>query len=252
MEEFQISRRKGLKALGATAGAALLGTGLSSVANAAPRVPQAAPGRPAEGTRYYVKINNNSKIDDQNALLFQAKPELPSDVYALAWFTKKCHMNTYAKFDFTIDYSFVWGQVGNLGPGRNYSAGSKPVPAQLGDIITLNYDGAYQFMDQTPGGPMGSLIVAEDSSVPGSGDKDQGNVGIGMSNSGLFVVETQHNAKVEFLPDPKYWIGFGSHVDGDVVTTDELIAPIEIDFEGYTHIECTYDGSNWTFVRSND
>jgi hypothetical protein len=202
-------------------------------------------------TEYQVTINNDSQIDDMNALLFQQKPVQPKDAYALAWFSKKCHKGTFATFGFTIDYSFVWGQTGNLGPGRNYSAGNKPVPAQLGDQITLDYDGGFQFLYQKPGAPPDSLIIMEDANVPGAGNADRGNVGIGMSGKGLFVVPTQNDSNVQFLPDPKYWIGFGMHVPGDVVEINELTAAIEIDLQGYTNIDCTYDGKNWSFKRFN-
>lgn len=253
-DKLPLSRRKALAALGLTAGATLLG------AAAAPSVRAAAPTRfPAsgksrstaiKGTAYSVTINNNSKIDNENALVFQELPNQPSDVYSLAWLSEMCHAGTSVEFDWTIDYAFVWGKTGTLKPGVSYKAG-QIMP--IDDITTQNtvglsyVQGGYEFGPMTPGADPGSLVVKQDDTVPGPPSTDQGNVGIGMSGAGTFVVPTQPSTGVEFEMTPTYWLAFGRYEAGVVVSTSILTNPFELQYpDGETKATADFDGQNWT------
>lgn len=59
------------------------------------------------GQSYSIRINNGSKIDGQNAIIFQKAPTLPQDVRTLAWHSKRCLKKTWVQFDWTLDFNFA-------------------------------------------------------------------------------------------------------------------------------------------------
>jgi rhizosphere induced protein len=206
------------------------------------------------GQPYSITITNSSAVDNQNAIVFQTLPTLPQDVRTLAWLTKKCHMGTWVEFDWTLDFNFVWGQSGTLSVGANYMAG-QVIPADLtiNNQVTLSYDGGFSFSDESQGPEPGSLFIKEDNSVPGPGSPDQGNVGIGMSGVGTFVVPTlpTGNGGVQFEVSPQYWVAFGSYEQGTVITEDILTFPVGLDFSpGQFNADCTFTGLGWNINYS--
>lgn len=251
MEEFQINRRTGLKALGVAAGAALLGTGLSSVANAAPRALLGAPERPKASTGYSVTIYNESKLMDHYALVYQQLPKMQPSVVTLAWLSQVLNSGANITFDWTIDYNFLWSANGDLAPGTHWRAGQQ-VDADLekNNYITLHYNkGAYSFINQ---GHMDGdgLFIFEDRSVPKVGDPGSGSVGIGMSGHGTFVRPTASNTNLSFSPTPRYYVAFGDFEQSTVLDIEELTQPQEIVFEpGNFHIDATYDGRDWSIKQ---
>ena len=203
------------------------------------------------GQQYQIRIVNNSKIDNQNAIVFQQQPDLPSDVYSLAWLSKMCHAGTWIDFDWTIDYNFVWGQEGDLKPGVNYKAG-QVVPADftVNSKVTLLYDGGFKFGPTVQGPTPGNsaLYVSQPTGVPGYDDPNQGSVGIGMSGSGTYVTPTSSDGAggTQFTINPVYWVAFGSHLAGTVVTQDILSFPQELKFpDGRFSADCEFTGNGW-------
>ncbi|SCG73189.1 hypothetical protein [Micromonospora rifamycinica] len=252
MKEFRISRRDGLVALGAGLGAALLGAGPASRAAAGAREGAARVG--AAPVSYSITILNNSALDDMNAILFQEMPVLPSDAVTLAWMSKMCHPSTTVEYQWSIDYNFVWGQVGTLVPGTQFVAG-QTLSADLtqNNLVTLSYvGGGFEFGPTSSSGKNGSLIIKEDGTVPGAGDQDQGSVGIGMSGAGTFVVPTLTNAGVEFDPKPTYWVAFGSFESSEVMDVSELTTPAQVLYPaGMTSAKAVFDGKGWTISYSS-
>ncbi|MDG4816262.1 MULTISPECIES: hypothetical protein [unclassified Micromonospora] len=255
MREIRISRRGGLAALGAGLGAALLGTSRTDQARAASR------GAPSHDSRakkdavgYSVTISNASALDGMNAILFQENPVLPSDAVTLAWMSKMCHPSTTIEYKWTIDYNFVWGQVGTLVPGTQFVAG-QILAADLtqNNQVGLSYvDGGFEFGPTGPSGKNGSLIIKQDDSVPGPGNDDQGSVGIGMSGAGTFVVPTVPNLGVEFDPKPTYWLAFGSFASSEVMDISELTQPAKLVYPvGMTSAKAVFDGKEWNISYGN-
>lgn len=255
MKEIRISRRDGFVALGAGLGAALFGVGPAGRASAGPRGGATATSPPPkDAVGYSITITNNSALDGMNAILFQETPVLPSDAVTLAWMSKMCHPSTVVEYQWSIDYNFVWGQVGTLVPGTQFVAG-QILPADLtqNNLVTLSYvDGGFEFGPTSSSGKNGSLIIKEDDTVPGPGNQDQGSVGIGMSGAGTFVVPTLPNAGVEFDPKPTYWVAFGSFSSSEVMDVSELTTPAQVSYpSGMTSAKAVFDGKGWTISYGN-
>jgi len=234
MEDIVISRRQGLKALGAAAGAALIGTGLAKVANAAPRILTPGP----DGTQYAVTVVNNSS-NDFDICMYQEDPDLGvPNVMSLAWFTKFAVSNSNVRFSWTIDYSFVWSETGFLKPGVNFTA-SQTWPAdpsvnrvgnvkQAGNQLGLTHGKGYEFTSTpTKGAQVGTLYIAEDGTIP----LKQASVGIGMGGSGTFAVQAQPNLPLTFTPHPNYWVTAGSFSKGEVMDIGAITNAASIEFE---------------------
>ncbi|SCE70617.1 hypothetical protein GA0070558_103173 [Micromonospora haikouensis] len=255
MREIRISRRGGFAALGAGLGAALLGTSLAGQARAASRGAPSHDSRPKkDAVGYSITISNASALDGMNAILFQENPVLPSDAVTLAWMSKMCHPSTTIEYQWTIDYNFVWGQVGTLVPGTQFVAG-QILEADLtqNNLVTLSYvDGGFELGPTSSSGKNGSLIIKEDDTVPGPGNDDQGSVGIGMSGAGTFVVPTVPNTGVEFDPKPTYWVAFGSFASSEVMDVSELTQPAKVVYpDGMTSAKAVFDGKEWTISYGN-
>ncbi|WP_198653436.1 hypothetical protein [Actinocorallia populi] len=193
---------------------------------------------------------NDSQLDSENAIVFQKHPEKPADVYSLAWLSKACHADTWVEFDWTVDYNFVWGQSGDLKVGAQFKAG-QVVPADLvaNNQISLTYeDGGFKFGPTSRNPVRGSLFISQGSDVPGYSDPNQGSVGIGMSGAGTFVKPTSPDGGggVQFTINPVYWVAFGSHEQGEVITTDVLSFPQELKYpDGKFNAECRFTGAGW-------
>ncbi|QUQ64209.1 hypothetical protein [Kutzneria sp. CA-103260] len=252
MEEFRISRRQGLVALGATLGSALLGTSLANVANAATGTRQNMAAVQPNKVDYSVKIFNDSLLEGYQAIIFQEDPTLGDDAVTLAWMTKTCHAGTSVTFLWGLDYNFIWGQQGTLAPGTKFSAG-QIIPADLtqNNGVTLSYvDDGYVFSKTTPY-KGSSLHVFEDQTVPKAGTPNSGSVGVGMSGFGTFVVPTGSNMNVDFSPSPLYWIAFGKYTTSTVMNIAQLTVPVRIQFkDGETAALAIYDGRNWDITYS--
>ncbi|MGY3515536.1 hypothetical protein [Micromonospora haikouensis] len=255
MREIRISRRGGLVALGAGLGVALFGTSLADQARAASSGASPHDSRPKkDAVGYNIMISNASALDGMNAILFQENPVLPSDAVTLAWMSKMCHPSTTIEYKWSIDYNFVWGQVGTLVPGTQFVAG-QILSADLtqNNLVTLSYvDGGFEFGPTSSSGNSSSLIIKEDDTVPGPGNDDQGSVGIGMSGAGTFVVPTVPNTGVEFTPKPTYYVAFGSFESSEVMDVSELTQPAKVVYpDGMTSAKAVFDGKEWTISYGN-
>lgn len=208
------------------------------------------------GTQYSITIHNASQIPNHRAIVFQKDPTLPADVKSLAWLSKVSQPDTEVTYTWTLDYNFVWGQVGELRSGVNYQAG-QVLPADLTNHnqVTLSYSGGGFSFGATDANPTsGSLFVHEAADVPGYGNTDQGSVGIGMYGQGTFVLPTNPTGAgggIQFTPHPQYWVAFGNYTQGEVVDESVLYAPAQVSFSGSSfHADCTFNGSDWTITYS--
>ena len=198
------------------------------------------------GVTYSLVFQNNS-TNQGSGCVYQEDPNLTkANVMSLAWFSKIAATKTKITFTWTIDYSFVWAETGELIPGVMFMAG-QTFPADLSttNSITLsNIGGAYQFQNQGQGAVAGNLYIREDNTVP----LKQASVGIGMSGAGTFVVQAQPNINLIFTPHPKYYITFGTFTAGQVLDTLSITDKAEIAFPpGVTSMTAILNPDNtWT------
>lgn len=200
------------------------------------------------GQQYSINFTNNS-TNGWNACVFQQDEQINiPDVMSLAWFTQMCNPGTSCTFTWTIDYSFVWSETGNLVPGVTFDAGQTVAATSLtsGNSITLDNNGAFYFNPATPvtGTPSGSLYINQTNNIP----LNLGAVGIGMSGAGTFVVQAQPNIDLTFTPHPEYWMAFGQYEAGVVLNTQQMTNITEVAFPPnvYTMYVTLDAGNNWT------
>lgn len=180
------------------------------------------------GAQYsIIAINNSTEVG--SFCVFQSDPNVNDPrVVSLAWFSKPVVPRTKTQFTWTIDYSFVWSETGELIPGVIFDA-SQTFPADLSStnqVTFMNAGGAFTFSNQTSGPDAGSLYILEDRSIPSS----TASVGIGMSGAGTFVVPSQPNTTLIFSPRPKYWITFGNYTPGQVLDITSISQKAQVDF----------------------
>lgn len=208
------------------------------------------PSLPSGGVEYSVIFQNNSS-NAWNACIYQTDPDIGNyNVQSLAWLTKAAAPTTTVAFDWTIDYSFVWDETGLLKPGVVFDA-SQTWAANLSttNAVTLTHPSTpqssyYTFENQGQGPNQGSLYVYTDNTVP----LNMASVGIGMSNAGTFVVQAQPNLNLIFTPHPRYWITFGTFIQGEVLDETEITNVAEIDFPPciYTMYATLNADNTWT------
>lgn len=195
------------------------------------------------GVMYSLVFVNNSP-ETFDAAVYQNDPDLGNpNVESLAWFTKTAAPSTTVVFSWTIDYSFVWCQTGQLRPGVLFNA-SQVWPADLSTSNKVGFTqqgGAYTFEDQIQGAQAGTLYISQDQTI-GSG---QASVGIGMSGSGVYAVQAEPNLQVNFTPHPQYWITFGQFVQGQVLDIGQIT-------DTAAHIEFPHDVNSMTAILNND
>jgi hypothetical protein len=201
-----------------------------------------------------VFINNSSNSGD--ACVYQYDPDMDAyDVMSLAWFSKGTAPTTTLRFYWTIDYSFVWDEVGELSPGVVFQASQMWPADPTGDnCITLTYlddPNAYTFKDLGPCGEIGNLYIHGDRSVP---VKDAA-VGIGMSGAPYVVRPAQSNWQWVYTPKPMYWITLGTFEAGEILDIESISTKQAIHFDrGIYSMTVTLNHDNtWTVEEtSND
>jgi len=198
------------------------------------------------GVKYSVQFRNHSS-NNGSVCVYQTQPDLSSNVMSLAWFTQYVYQTSTATYSWSIDYSFVWAETGELMPGitfldtQNWSADLSTT-----NKVTFTHDaqhGAYTFKDQTAGSA-GSLTIVEDNTIP----LKQASVGIGMSGAGTFVVQAQPNLSLIFTPHPQYWITFGNYTQGEVLDITSITNAALLSFPTgvYSLVATLNQDNTWT------
>lgn len=205
-------------------------------------------------TQYNLTVINDS-TNFVDFCVFQTPPDLGTqDVNALAWLAEPAFPTTTVHFKWTIDYSFVWSNTGDLAVGSVFEASQdwpadpsgKDAPQQA--MLTYG-QGAYTFVDGatpvvTP--QHGNLYIREDGSLP----LRQASVGVGMSGKGTFAVPVQPNQNLVFTPHPKYWVTAGTFTPGQVIDEEQISDKAAIAFPpGVFSMVATLNQDNtWTVV----
>ncbi|UTW64740.1 protein RhiA [bacterium SCSIO 12741] len=201
----------------------------------------------ATGTSYSVNCVNNSTTD-WVFYVYQTMPQQPSDIFSLAWFASpyKISVGSSIRFNWTIDYSFVWGNTGTVTPGVTFDAGGT-VPCDLAgeNMTTFSLDNnAPQLSTPVEGGQAGSLTINEAGNVP----NDVFSTGIGMSGYGTFVQQAYANTTQVYTPEPEYWVAAATEMQMGVVLAQTVNQAASFKFEPNVYsIKATLGSDNlWT------
>ncbi len=203
------------------------------------------------GTKYTLNFVNNSSLTG-DACVYQQDPDINDpNVMSLAWFCKPATPTTTVRFEWTIDYSFVWSETGKLQPGVMFTA-SQDWPADLTSSNQVQFTkvgGAYTFQNQQQGPQPGTLYVNQDGTIT----PNQASVGIGMSGSGTFAVQSQPNITAMFTPHPQYWITFGDFSQGEVLDITQITSDANIDFgvNNYSMTAILNADNTWTVEQTS-
>lgn len=200
-------------------------------------------------------INNSNNIG--NFCCYQRDPNITDPkVMSLAWYVFRTAPTTSAKFSWTIDYQFVWSQVGKLGPGVLFNASQKwdaPLTGNNGVDFT-NSDGAFTFSNPAHFGQNGTLYIAQDTTIPAGKAAVGINMGIAGSptgaGSGTFVVAAQPNLVANFTPKPTYWVTFGNYVTGQVLDIGQITQSAQVSFPPnvYSMYAVLNQDNTWTIT----
>lgn len=199
------------------------------------------------GTSYSLTLKNES-AQHYTFYVFQKDPDQASaDIFSLAWFASPFAIvpGNQIKFNWTIDYNFVWGATGTLMPGVTFHA-SGLVDADPAGSNKTNFtiDPGPHLTDPTKGEPSGSLVIKDGPEVPNNAFS----VGIGMSGAGTFAVQAGPNLTHAFTPTPTYYIGAGQNVHvGDVldIVTSNPVAQVKFGHGEYNESYTLKSDNKW-------
>lgn len=193
-------------------------------------------------TNYSLSVKNNSTNDVRFAM-FQQAPDVVSgqNVFTLAWFSKYAYVGTSVQFGWSIEYSAIWSRPGQiLRPGVTCKT-DQSVDMDLNGVntVSLGYDNANDafFFGPSSAGTKGSIFTNCDETVPNSKTTPTAaaGVGIAMSGAGTFLVATQPNINVTWVPKPKYYLVAGNYQTGQILDVQTIMgSALEIPYDKIT------------------
>lgn len=136
----------------------------------------------------------------------------------LAWMVAGANPSVWIRFLWSVDYGFVWSDESQTASFQN-----QPADLQTANQVTLSHN-QFGFLFSAPraGSPAGTLLVAEDGSIPVA---NQALAGISMSQAGIFAVAAGPNRNLAFTPAASaalsYQITFGQY---DFSVGDQIVA----------------------------
>jgi len=184
----------------------------------------------AAGTPYSLTLINQSASPWTFYVYQQLPNQQSANVFSLAWFCSPFVIvpNAQITFQWTIDYTFVWGAVGTIQPGVVFSAG-QTVDCDPAAANTTNFSTAPgpNLTIPVAGPPQGSLVIQDAANVP----NNTFSVGIGMGNAGTFVTAAGPNLLHTFTPTPTYWIAAGTNVQiGTILNITTITQNLQVTF----------------------
>lgn len=200
-------------------------------------------------TQYSLTVTNNS-TQFQDLCVYQKQVDLgvPNAV-SLAWLTAPAWPNTTVTFTWSLDYSFMWSQIGSLKPGVTFLAQQimDADPESLtSNQVQFDYrNGAFTFVPGSAAGnaELGSLYIRELAGIPAN----TATVGIGMSNAGTFAVPAQPNTNLVFTPHPEYWVTAGTFTQGQVLDIEQITNELAVPYDATFSMQAVLDSqNNWT------
>ncbi|MGJ3699395.1 MULTISPECIES: hypothetical protein [Variovorax] len=181
------------------------------------------------GNIYSVTVNNHAS-HSAYFMVFQSDPtNWAPNAMSLAWFSKFSNPGptTRIKFQWTVNTGFSWADTGDLQPGIEYSTAETYDPTGGNNMITLDYNKAYQFVNPTKGPDPARFYLSESPNIP---IKSSASVGVTMSGSTVYAVQARPNQSLTFSPHPKYFIAYGDYVEGDVIDVNSINNPLELPY----------------------
>jgi hypothetical protein len=184
---------------------------------------------------YSLTVENRS-LRSGNICVYATSPDskkIHRDLLSLAWFSKAAHPKTDVRFEWDLDFSFVWSQTGELFPGIRFVASeiesAEPGNIKKEKICFDNEDDAYRFKASRRANesPTGNLCIATSATVP----NNDAAIGIGISGKPALVVAATPNYTFTFIPHLRYWLAFGTFTEGEVLDLNAMTSEIhEITF----------------------
>jgi hypothetical protein len=203
---------------------------------------------------YTINFVNNSGISGSFCVYQQTPYSQNPDVFPLAWLAQFSDPNTKPKVSigWNTQLYFVWAKTGKLKPGIIFNAGEALMTGIYeNNAVTLTKsNGNYLFINQTNGNSRDRLEITPDQYTA----VNQASVGIGMSGSGTFAVQTQPRKTFSFDTRAEYWITFGDLKQGQVLDPPFIINPERIEFpHGIYSMNVTYNWDyTWTIEQGDD
>jgi hypothetical protein len=183
-------------------------------------------------------------------------PEVQRNLTSLAWLTKPANPNTALEFDWSLNYSFVWCDTGELRPGVRFRAWQNlpadPQNPGLAKVFLDKANGAYEFLANAPPNkqpPQGTLGIYTSGNIP----NNDVSIGIGLGDYPALVVPASPNMGYTFIPKIKYWIAYGSFIRGEVLDLNSMTVVQEINFPLNVYdLEVTLnEDKTWTVGRNS-
>jgi len=206
-----------------------------------------------DGTEYVLIFRNeSSNIGD--ACIYQFDPSMDvQDVMSVAWFVKGAAPTTSLRFRWTIDYCFVWSEIGRLAPGVVFEA------TQIWDaslettnriLFKMTHRDTYTFADQQPGPEEGNLYILGDATLLPNSPV----VGIGMAGAAIYVAPARPEVAWIYTPHPVYWITFGDYESGEILDVESISYKERVDFPPGTYsMTAIFNWDNtWTILPSSE
>jgi rhizosphere induced protein len=177
--------------------------------------------------QYQLSLKNNS-VNPWTFYVYQKAPDTASsNIFSLAWFASPftVAVGTQITFQWTIDYGFVWGAVGNVIPGVTFNA-SDCVPGDLNEANTIRFSNEANtpsFSNPVKGSPSGSLVISADNTIP----NNKFSVGLSVGGSPAFVMSAGPNLVHKFAPTPTYFIAAGSEIKVGTILDVTTVNPTQ-------------------------
>jgi rhizosphere induced protein len=198
-------------------------------------------------TQYTLTIKNRAAYPAY-FMIFQNDPTSWSpNAMALAWFSKFSNPSptTQIKFTWSVDWGFSWADTGILQPGIMYEASETLAATSTVNKVTLDYNGAYRFIDPTKGPDSSRLYLQQNGSIP---INSSASVGVTMSGNTVYATQARPNVNLTFSPHPTYYLAYGQYVQGDVIDVSAVNNPLELPYAtGVYSLQTTLNADGtWT------
>lgn len=178
--------------------------------------------------QYTLTVNNQAK-KSAYFMVYQNDPtSWDKNALSIAWFAKYSNPSPTAKIKFTwnVDWGFSWAETGTLHAGIQFDASEIFLPTGATDNkITLDYNGAYFFDNETAGADPARLYLAESKNIP---TDSLASVGVTMSGNTVYAVQASPNQNLTFSPHPTYYLAYGNYEEGSVIDVSTINNPLRL------------------------
>lgn len=197
------------------------------------------------GNPYSLTLINQSAMSWTFYVYQQMPNQQSANVFSVAWFCSPFIImpGNQITFQWSIDYTFVWGATGQLVPGVTFNASG----VQQANVVSANTtifttSPGPNLSIPVVGQPQGSLVISDTAIVPAN----VYSVGIGMGSAGTFVTPAGPNLTHTFTPTPTYWIAAGTSVQiGTVLNINTITQNAQVIFPLNIYAQ------TWTLGASN-